>query len=403
MTQPTQTLSSTASSAAAVSRYHRLPAATADSTLARLMLAFLATAGLFYVNIMPALVSGLIEGRGFSAKDAGIIGSCNVYGAAVGAFIAIFLVKKIPWKLACASLLVLLISIDLISMLLDNPLPMMALRAFHGLTGGLLVGIAFAVMARCGQVHKAFGMLLLVQFGLGGFGVMMLPPLVPVYGSWVLFMALIAFSVTALLMLLFLPAYPLVAADPTKAKASIYYRPLLAAILAIFMFQAANMALYAYIIELGEQAGLSLAIISPALGVSAWLGLLGSVLVIWLSTRIGRALPVFISILFTAIATYALHYSASASIFWLANLAVGVTWAFSIAYLLGVCAEFDKAGQMAALGGFASKMGLASGPLFAALIIDGGSYSGLINIAVVLLVLAAIVALYPCRLLDKVA
>ncbi|MEH8017512.1 hypothetical protein MN202_09720 [Rheinheimera muenzenbergensis] len=386
---------------AADTQRYRLFAVAADSTLARLMLAFLATAGLFYVNIMPALVSGLIEGRGFSARDAGLIGSCNVYGAAVGAFIAIFLVKKLPWKTAAAALLLLLISLDLVSMLLTNPLPMMLLRAVHGLTGGLLVGIAFAVMARCGQVHKAFGMLLLVQFGLGGLGVMLLPPLVPLFGSWVLFMALIAFSLTALLMLAFLPAYPLLPLATQHGAAPVQYRPLLAAILAIFLFQAANMALYAYIIELGEQAGLTLSIISPALGVSAWLGLLGSVLVIWLSTRFGRALPVFISIMITAAATYALHYSASAAIFWLANLAVGVTWAFSIAYLLGICAEFDQAGQMAALGGFASKMGLASGPLFAALVIDGGSYSALINIAVVLLMLAAVVALYPCRTLDN--
>ena len=36
-----------------------------------------------------------------------------------------------------------------------------------------------------------------------------------------------------------------------------------------------------------------------------------------------------------------------------------------------------------------------------ALVIDGGSYSGLINVAVVLLVVAAAVALYPCRTLDN--
>lgn len=399
MSQNEQIISSTVPEP--VSRgWHKLPSAHADSLLARLLLAFLATAGLFYVNIMPALVSGLIEGRGFSARDAGIVGSCNVYGAAVGAFIAIFLVKKLPWKSACATLL-LLISLDLLSMTLDNPIPMMALRAVHGLTGGLLVGTSFAVMARCGQVHKAFGMLLLVQFGLGGLGVMLLPPLVPIYGSWVLFMALIAFSLTALVMLAFLPAYPLLTISHATASEPLRYRPLLAAILAVFLFQAANMALYAYIIELGEQAGLTLVNISPALGVSAWLGLVGSVLVIWLSTRLGRTLPVFVSIIITALATYALHFSASLSIFWLANLAVGITWAFSIAYLLGICAEFDKAGQMAALGGFASKMGLASGPMFAAFIVTGDGYGNLINIAVILLLLAAMVALYPCRALDS--
>jgi len=32
-------------------------------------------------------------------------------------------------------------------------------------------------------------------------------------------------------------------------------------------------------------------------------------------------------------------------------------------YMLGMCVEFDPDGRAAALGGFASKAGLASGPL----------------------------------------
>ncbi len=49
--------------------------------------------------------------------------------------------------------------------------------------------------------------------------------------------------------------------------------------------------------------------------------------------------------------------------YWLANVGVGITWSFIISYLLGMCSDFDQTGQTAALGGFASKMGLASGPL----------------------------------------
>ena len=61
------------------------PTAAPNSEIARVLLAFLATAGLFYVNIMPALVDGLIEGLQFSNRQAGFVGSANVYGAAAGA------------------------------------------------------------------------------------------------------------------------------------------------------------------------------------------------------------------------------------------------------------------------------------------------------------------------------
>jgi len=379
-----------------------MPTAVDENGLAaRIMLAFLATAGLFYVNIMPALVSGLISGLQFSNKDAGLVGSLNIYGAAVGAFFAVFIIRKIQWKPVSIGLLIALIGVDFLSMLITAELPMMALRALHGFIGGLLVGVSFAVIARTAQVHKTFGMLLLVQFGLGGLGVMALPPLVPILGSWVLFMALIAFSTAALIMLFFLPDYPVKLRDPDAIVAPVEKGPLAASVFAVFLFQAANMALYAYIIDLGEQAGLSLSTISPALGVSAWMGILGSLAVIMLATKMGRTLPIMIGIFVTAAATFALHYSFSPLVFWLANIAVGITWAFSIAYLLGVCSEFDKAGQMAALGGFASKLGLASGPMFAAMIVNDSNYEQLINVAVVLLIIAAISTIYPSYLLDK--
>jgi len=82
----------------------KIPVAEPNGEIARVLLAFLATAGLFYVNIMPALVDGLIEGLGFSNREAGFVGSANVYGAALGAFSAVFVVKRINWRAAAVVL-----------------------------------------------------------------------------------------------------------------------------------------------------------------------------------------------------------------------------------------------------------------------------------------------------------
>ena len=103
----------------------------------------------------------------------------------------------------------------------------------------------------------------------------------------------------------------------------------------------------------------------------------------------------------TALATFALHWSGLPWTYALANCAVGMTWAFVIPYLLGMCAAFDKAGQMAALGGFASKMGLASGPAVAAILMTGDNYGLIINVAVVGLVLSTVLMAIPARLLDR--
>lgn len=373
-----------------------------NGAAARLILAFLGTAGLFYVNIMPAIVSGLIDGLGFSNREAGLVGSANMYGAAVGALASVFLVKRLSWRSACVTLFFGLILIDAISIFIDKPMAMIGLRFVHGCVGGMSVGIAFAVMARTSEADKTFGYLLVVQYSLGGLGIMVLPPLVPEYGTWVLFAALSSFSVVTLCMVPFLPAYPAHQSTHTDAVSNgIQMRPLLLTLSALFLFQGANMALFAYIIGMGRYYGLEQAFIGTSLAAASWVGVLGSALVIFLSTRFGRTLPLTVGILVTVLATFALHWSGIPWIYAVANCAVGITWAFVIPYLLGMCAAFDKAGQMAALGGFASKMGLASGPAVAALIMTGEAYTTIINVAAVGLLLSMVLMAIPARLLDR--
>jgi Na+/melibiose symporter-like transporter len=166
------------------------------------------------------------------------------------------------------------------------------------------------------------------------------------------------------------------------------------------------MGIYAYSIGIGKFAGLDPSFVSTSLGIGAWIAIGGSVLVIILSTRLGRLKPVSIAIILTAISTWALHYSNvnpdswTGSVFWLANLVIAITWAFTISYLLGMCAEFDKTGQMAALGGFASKMGLASGPFVAAYIVGENNYGSVITVATCALVACMLAAMLPSKILD---
>lgn len=387
-------------------KHRRFPVAKPNGEIARVLLAFLATAGLFYVNIMPALVDGLIEGLGFTNRQAGFVGSSNVYGAAFGAFSAVFLIKHVDWRKSAVVLLVGLILFDIASMSLTSANALIGLRFLHGCVGGLLVGIGFAVMSRTTEVDRSFGYLLTIQFGLGGLGLIYLPQLVTSYGTKVLFMTLVAFSLVTLCMLPFLSEYP--AREKVILKnARVNHLKLAAlALFATFLFQAANMGVYAFVIGMGKDALLDTQFISTALGVAAWVAIAGSILVILLSTRFGRVIPVGIAIVLTAIGIWILHYSEVkpgawwTSIYWWSNVLVGITWAFVISYLLGMCAEFDATGQMAALGGFASKMGLASGPAVAAMVVGQNNYGLLINIAVIALVACLLVMIIPARTLD---
>jgi len=371
---------------------------------ARVFLAFLATAGLFYVNIMPAIVDGLIEGLGFTPRQAGFVGSANVYGAALGALLVVFFIRRVVWRPMAWALLGVLMAMDLLSMLIALPPAMTLFRFVHGLVGGALVGVGFSVIARTVNPDRTFGVLLVVQFGLGGLGNLFLPRLVPLFGTEVLFLSLLAFSAVTAAMLPFLPRYPV--ADPLapgSARAPIAVGPLALVLASIFLFQAANMGLFAFIIGLGRSAGLELPFITNTLAASGWIGIIGPIIVIAVYTRFGRLTPLLAAMILTVIGNWALHFSENPQVFLIANCAIGITWAFIMPYLLGLTAEFDKAGQMAALGGFASKMGLATGPFAAGLLLGDDNYARLINIAVLALMLSLVASILPALKGDRAA
>ena len=368
--------------------------------IARVLLSFLASAGLYYVNIMPALVDGLKQGLGFSNKQAGLVGSFNVYGAAAGAFLIAFLVRRLPWRATAHLFLLGLITADLLSMLFHDPYALMGSRFVQGFIGGMLIGLSFSIIARTISPDRTFGMLLLVQVFTGGIGVMSLPLLVPRFGTPVLFVALILFSLVTLVMLQFIPDYPVRLTSKTEVAECLRLKPLLLALLSVFLFQAANMGLFAFIIGLGKRHGLDVRFVSETLGIANWFSIIGALLVITLSTRFGIFKPVLVAILLAAAGTYFFNFSEVKWIWIAANIGTGITWNFVISHLLGMCARFDLTGQTAVWSGFASKMGLASGPMLASFIVGEGNYAALVGTSVVLLLVSFMAAAIPAWYLD---
>lgn len=379
----------------------KFPTAHPDGFVASILLSFLATAGLFYVNIMAAIVDGLVSGLGISDSAAGNIGSANIYGAAFGALAAVFLVKIIPWRRAAIVCLSLLIAIDLASMFIASADVLIVIRLIHGIVGGLLVGVSYAVIARTNKVDRTFGVLLFVQFGLGGLGVMVLPRLVPIYGVAPLFIALALFSAAAFAMLPFLDRYPPKERTIIQTSGSVAWTSLSLTLVAIFLFQAANMGLLAYIIRLGIDYGLDRNYVSTALGLATWVALAGPGLVIFLGVKYGRFPLLLAGMVLTLIGTAAFHLSGDPAAYMLANCGTGITWGAVMAYLLGMAAQFDGAGRTAAAAGFISKLGLASGPFIAGRLLGADlGFGALINAALIGLAISMVLMLVAARRLD---
>ena len=364
-----------------------------ESTLAAVMYAILATAGLFYVNLGGAFLSAFVDGLGVGRDEAGLIVSANKYGAAAGALIATFLVKNIPWRKTTAILLVLMMLVDIISSQITSAENLIAIRFLHGTIGGVSVGIGLSVIARTLNPDKIFGMLLVVQYSFGSLGIWTVPRLVESFGHMAVFGVLMLFSAMTLLILPFIPNVREAKSTNNPFKINFSFL-LVLALIALFLFQASNMGVADYAFELGKDIGLVNTEISNLLTVANIISISGGLFVYVIGTKYGRTIPLFIGVSISAIFTYLLHYSENITMYFIANTVTGIAWAFVIPYILGLCASFDSHGQMAALAGFVSKVGLATGPLVGSMFILNYGFEMILNIATIALIGATILIAY---------
>tara|TARA_B100000586_G_scaffold167922_2_gene122470 strand:- start:1001 stop:2137 length:1137 start_codon:yes stop_codon:yes gene_type:complete len=364
-----------------------------SSILAAVMYSILATAGLFYVNLGGAFLSAFVDGLNIGRDQAGFIVSANKYGAAFGALIATFIVKKIQWRKTIFYLFVAMIIVDFLSSLITSPTSLIYIRFLHGTIGGLSVGIGLSIIARTINPDKIFGMLLVVQYSFGSLGIWAVPRLVEAYGHIAVFGVLISFT---LMTILILPLIPDVSKNISNSnfKFNLNYL-LIFALIGLFLFQASNMGVADYAFELGKDIGLVNSEISNILTIANIISISGGLLVYIIGIKFGRTIPLIAGISTAAIFTFLLNYSDNVTIYFLANTMTGIAWAFVIPYILGLCATFDMHGQMAALAGFISKVGLASGPLVGSLLIIDYGFGLIINIAAISLIFSLVFLLIP--------
>jgi len=227
---------------------------------------------------------------------------------------------------------------------------------------------------------------------------MIVPELSVAFGIVAIYAALLCFSLITFVMLPFIP-------DLSKNERiqdisskffdwrSLPKKPLLLSLLSIFIFQACNMGLYAFILGLGRHYGLQTGFMSITLGLAAWMGILGALISVMISTRFGISKPLFYGISFTALGSFILIFSDQKLMWIVANFGVGVTWSFVMPYLLSICARLDLSGQASAMGGVASKLGIASGPFLFGYILNDDNYQRIVIIAVIFLMVSVITSL----------
>jgi len=372
-----------------------------DGFAARIALAVLASAGIIYVNLAPVIVTGLAQSPEISSRTAGYVFSANMFGTAIGGLVITFLITHLEWRRTAIPLLGLLIGVDIMAVFVDNLSALTAIRFLHGLVGGALIGVGFSVISRIRNPEVTYSLLIFIQLSLGGLGIAVLTPFIPSMGMGIVWLSLAGFSIVTMLLIPFLDDYAFVKqADDDGDGGRAPWRVIILTLLALFLFQAGEMAAFAYVIEIGIGYAFEPEIVNMSVAVSLWIGAPAALLVAWWSLRSGRMRPICIgtSLIMASISLLLIDDSLA---FLFANIGFGIFFSLTIPYLLGISSELDNKGQIAAFAGFTSSLGLATGPAVAAFILQSGQLTQVVQFSIVLLIASILLILVPARILDQ--
>lgn len=370
-------------------------------------LAFIAMAGLSYINFLPGVVNALAGSIGFSDVEAGQIVALNGYGGLLGSTVAIFLVRRIHWQPAILTFLAVLALIDIATVWVADYSIMLGWRFIAGVSGGLSIGMAFSVLARMDNPDRAFGALLFVQFSIGSLVIYLLPGLEILISAYAVFYVMASIAVSGLVFMLCLPALALNRESTRRSMAlsegiqAREYRDAFFLLLAITLYQIAASAIWAYVGLIGLGANIATESVNTYIAITGLLGLVGAMLPVVSGRRFGRLNWLVAGIAQSITAAVLLNFSQHAVLYIIAMALLFLSWPAVLSYLLAVSAEIDSSGRLSTIAAVVSSVGLATGPLLASSLLDNGNFSVMLYSCAMLFLLSYFLLFKPVRAQEK--
>lgn len=370
------------------------------------LLAFVAMAGLSYLNFMPGVVNALAGGIGLNDAQAGQVIAMNGYGGILGSTLAIFLVRHLPWQRAMLISMGLLAILDFSTAWLSDYTSLMIWRFIAGILGGLCVGFGFSALARLDNPDRAFGLMLFIQFSLGSLVISVLPVLEKQFDAYAVFYLMAGFALLSLPVLAILPplkhkpatrpASRTVTSLSAESNSGLLSHTLLL-LLAILVYQIAASAIWAYASLIGLSTSLSHEAVSLYIAGTGLLGLAGALLPVIQSNNRNRLALTLAGVLLSTIAAVLLNFSQDVVLFITALSLLFFAWPAVLSWLLAVTAEQDSSGRLSTIASVVSSLGMASGPLLASMLLGQDDFSTMLYTCSALFVLSALFLIKPLK------
>lgn len=301
--------------------------------------------------VSPEIVFNLMGKRGFTEGVAGGVTALELLGVALGSLGLALCADRLPVrKLALLSGVILVLT-QYLSGMIESTWMLLAVRFVCGLTQGLLMGVANAVLANGRNPHARLAAANIINVLLGSALLYVLAPLQQHYSQWGLFAIL---AVICLLLTPFCFGLQSTLVQHQQAprglglpNAASYWL-----VAAMAVFACGSGAAFTFSFLMGSNAGLADGEINSTISVAVLGAIPGSLLCGLLGHRVRPFIPMGLALLIHAVAVVS---AANASGLWSFSIGVaGILFGayFVLPYLQGLSTRYDPlGGASAAIGG----------------------------------------------------
>lgn len=338
--------------------------------------------GLAVFLALPIYVGGLVDGRGFTETQAGLISSVEMGGLALGNIAFLLLTRRLGLRsLAVGSLLVIAIGNGATVLARDFD-AILLVRCLSGIGGGTAFALATAALSGATNPDRWFSIFVLAQLIFQAIALWVGPTVLQLASIDACY---VFPAVAALAVLPFLRALPSFESKQPQtgsvAAAGASFVPIGMTLLAMFLLFAATGGAWTYLERMGATAGLEPHEIGSALGASGIAGVLGPSVTLWLSRRSQRSVPIVIFMGLLIASQLLLMKVTSFAVYVAAVCGFNCAWNALIPYYYGVLANIDRQGRAAVAGNVLATIGLSVGAAVAAALAQGSGYARLLLLA----------------------
>jgi predicted MFS family arabinose efflux permease len=347
--------------------------------------------GAVVIFITPGFLAVVAQKTGFDNDQLGYIAAWDINAMGVTIGLSTFALARVPWRLAVALGLALIIAGNLLTVGVTSFPAMAAARVIAGAGEGIAVGFSFAALGRATHPDRAFSVYLVAGALLSAAFLYALPQIQASAPPASVFIGIAALTALVMLSLKAFPDGSKDEPDIFAATGSLDMRYAAGALTGVFLLFFAVGAVWSYSERIGFASGLSPNVIAQGLSIGTMAGVLGAGLAGALPRRWGRTVPLIISGLAGVIAFMMFRGHVASSAFIIATVLMMFSWNFAQPLLSGICSEACQRGRVVCAMGSIQTFGTGLGPAAAAATLVTGSFSVMIYAASAVLILSVIV------------